>query len=592
MTLVGRSKLDHPSLGTSGGSILHGQIETIYQTISDHLGARFKAYASQANSTTVTYEHGFGVAYSELTVLLYTGTHPNLTRVSDPAASGWTIVATPASLTTSINITAPATGGPHTFAVFVVQGRTITPLSITNADIAASAAIADSKLSISASTVTGKALTGYTIAGSASALATTDTVLGAFGKLEASVNAKEPAFNSLPDSKLATISTPSKVNCSALTGTIPTGVLGNSSAFIGTTSVALNRASANQGLTGISSIAMPGATSGTVTLTPAATAGTTAITVPATSGTVVVKDTNGNFTAGTITADLTGNCSGTASNVTGIVAIANGGTGNSTASGAINALVPAQSGNSGKVLSTNGTAVSWQSALTNPMTTDADMIVGGASGGPSRLAKGTANQVLGMNSGATAQEYKSFAVGATGSDFAIAHTANTVTLNLPDASATARGVVSTGNQTFAGIKSFSSNPCVIATRATSNQSISDGNFATVIFNNEVLDRNSNYDPSFGIFTVPTGGAGIYQISVGVGTTNSTCTRVQLTVTTTSGSYIVYDSPTGITQTRGGSGSITISLAVADQVYIRAYLTGTSPVVDFGATTYLTIYKVG
>jgi hypothetical protein len=37
-----------------------------------------------------------------------------------------------------------------------------------------------------------------------------------------------------------------------LSGTIPSGVLGNSSLFIGTTSIALNRASASQSLTGVS----------------------------------------------------------------------------------------------------------------------------------------------------------------------------------------------------------------------------------------------------------------------------------------------------------------------------------------------------
>lgn len=45
-----------------------------------------------------------------------------------------------------------------------------------------------------------------------------------------------------------------------------------------------------------------------------------------------------------------------------IIPIGNGGTGQTTASAAINALLPAQGGNSGKVLSTNGTAASWQAA--------------------------------------------------------------------------------------------------------------------------------------------------------------------------------------------------------------------------------------
>ncbi|NDB60870.1 hypothetical protein EB001_20860, partial [bacterium] len=47
------------------------------------------------------------------------------------------------------------------------------------------------------------------------------------------------------------------------------------------------------------------------------------------------------------------------SSVTGTLPIANGGTGQTTASNAINALVPTQTSNSGKYLTTNGTAVSW-----------------------------------------------------------------------------------------------------------------------------------------------------------------------------------------------------------------------------------------
>ncbi len=57
--------------------------------------------------------------------------------------------------------------------------------------------------------------------------------------------------------------------------------------FVGTTSVALNRSSANLALTGISSVALPGSTSGTTTLQPAATAGGT-VTLPATTGTLAL----------------------------------------------------------------------------------------------------------------------------------------------------------------------------------------------------------------------------------------------------------------------------------------------------------------
>jgi hypothetical protein len=78
-----------------------------------------------------------------------------------------------------------------------------------------------------------------------------------------------------------------------------------------------------------------------------------------TISTIVLRDGTGNFSAGTITANFTGNLTGNATNVSGTVAIANGGTGATTAPDAINALLPAQTGNNGKFLTTNGSAASW-----------------------------------------------------------------------------------------------------------------------------------------------------------------------------------------------------------------------------------------
>lgn len=85
-----------------------------------------------------------------------------------------------------------------------------------------------------------------------------------------------------------------------LSGTIPSAVLGNSNVNIGTTSVALNRASANLALTGILSVAFAGATSGSTTLVPTAIAGSTTITMPAATGTMALTSDLPTVNSGTL----------------------------------------------------------------------------------------------------------------------------------------------------------------------------------------------------------------------------------------------------------------------------------------------------
>ncbi|CAB5223180.1 hypothetical protein UFOVP384_5 [uncultured Caudovirales phage] len=52
---------------------------------------------------------------------------------------------------------------------------------------------------------------------------------------------------------------------------------------------------------------------------------------------------------------------------------------------------------------------------------------------------------------------QTFAVGTSGSDFNISSATSTHTFNIPDAGASARGVITTGTQTIAGAKTFSGN---------------------------------------------------------------------------------------------------------------------------------------
>jgi hypothetical protein len=109
-----------------------------------------------------------------------------------------------------------------------------------------------------------------------------------------------------------------------------------------------------------------------------------------TSSAIVSRDLSGNFSAGTITADLTGN----ATNVTGTVAIANGGTGATTSANAINALLPAQTGNTGKYLITNGSAASWAAAATGTVTN----VTGTA---PISVATGTTTPAISISAAST-----------------------------------------------------------------------------------------------------------------------------------------------------------------------------------------------
>lgn len=123
MTIVGRDKLNHPSLGTVGGATLYTAIENIFTKISDDTPGRFVTFTSVANSGVVTVDHNFGVDVGDISKYIYTGTFPALTRVVNPTASGWSVAPTTGFLKTKIDITVPSTGGPFSGVVFLTHGH-------------------------------------------------------------------------------------------------------------------------------------------------------------------------------------------------------------------------------------------------------------------------------------------------------------------------------------------------------------------------------------------------------------------------------------------------------------------------------------
>lgn len=89
----------------------------------------------------------------------------------------------------------------------------------------------------------------------------------------------------------------------------------------------------------------------------------------------------------------------TSKNVTGTVAIANGGTGQTTANAAFNALAPSQTGNNGKYLRTNGTTTDWDAI--DISTADVTGVLPLANGGTGSATASGARTNLGLGTIAT-----------------------------------------------------------------------------------------------------------------------------------------------------------------------------------------------
>ncbi len=114
---LGRQGYVYPDLGHPGGPAQVSLQHSVIEKISNDLNSRYEQYVSVPNSTVNTVSHNFGLNYESLSVILFSGVYPNLTKIDD--ITNWTISPTFGFEKTAIDVTTPSSGGPHDFAILI-----------------------------------------------------------------------------------------------------------------------------------------------------------------------------------------------------------------------------------------------------------------------------------------------------------------------------------------------------------------------------------------------------------------------------------------------------------------------------------------
>ena len=124
---LGRTKLvTWPDLNDPSGASQVNAIQASVEEMSDNAPARIQEYTGIGDSATVELDHNMGVGLDQLTVLIYSGSHPALTRIQDPegVALAWAIVEKAGSEKLVIQVTTPSASTPDPFTVIVLNSTT------------------------------------------------------------------------------------------------------------------------------------------------------------------------------------------------------------------------------------------------------------------------------------------------------------------------------------------------------------------------------------------------------------------------------------------------------------------------------------
>lgn len=221
-------------------------------------------------------------------------------------------------------------------------------------------------------------------------------------------------------------------------------------------------------------------------------------------GTVTSVDVSGG-TTGITTSGGPVTTSGTIT-LAGTLAVANGGTGQTTAPNAINALLPTQATNNGKYLTTDGSVSSWASVTTGTVTSVSVTTANGVSGS---VATATTTPAITLTLGAIVPSSVAASGTVTGSNLSGTNTgdvtlgafgstpsANAASLSgqvltLQPASAAQPGGASTAAQSFAGLKKFEGGMIQVGTIDTSDTNVTLTNTSSrnIIYNSFSASRD-------------------------------------------------------------------------------------------------------